>query len=466
MDPLHHTLNAAAEHLAKGQFEQAASTLEGMAHLEMGSGPRGRWTALQLLCTRARTSDDDASRELARSLGADMTDIDFVLSLASQLCDLDATAYAEQALRRLCELDPLNHLPYANLAVCLGRAGRFDEAIAAYTKALERDADFAPAYVQRAYCRQMIGELAESAKDYRAYLARDAEDAEAWDALAGVESDMGNVDEALAAHARAVALDPGRPERLLHASATARRHGRADMLGSYVEALRGLAPSGWQTALAEAYQMDMEGDRGGAWAQYRKAVARAETAGDAAGLATAGQALLWVALADEREDAMATHVPRLLEQGGFSEGILAVIRAWKGRESGAARNHEVVVQATRREPERTGADAHAGTAVVTSGTPTGTVIAAGGREAGVHAVEVDDARTPSLYRRTYEVVAERNETAAAFALEFEAWCGGRDAEAVSVTVISGEGEALQGVYAVSPRHDASAPARLPWEERQ
>jgi tetratricopeptide (TPR) repeat protein len=331
-------------------------------------------------------------------------------------------------------LEPRSPIPAANLGVFLGTQGRFDEAAEAYAAALDRDPQFAPAHLQRAYCLHVMGDLEASAADYRAFLDIEPDNAAAWDALGAVEAERGEAEAALGAHERALALNPEQPAWYLNAATTARRLGRLDLLTEYAAALERLAPGGWHAALIRAYRQHEADDFGAAWASYVEAFERAEHSGDMEGLGVAGHALLWYALTSKHTEVFDVYMRRLLARGIFADGVLAAIRAWHGRDSSAARSHDVVVEGVHGELGPRPADP---SVAVVDGRPVG-VIAMGAENGGMY------------YRREYQVVAENDEEAAAMALAFEGWCGGRDARVVSVTSSSDEGEALRGVYAASP----------------
>lgn len=431
-------LDATAHAIADGRWQDAEDALRGMESQTFNAHGQGRWTAQTILTLDGKGNDIEATRMLDRAIGNDAEDPAFVFALAAQLAELGADQRAERVLKRLCDLTPRDPFAHANYAVFLGRMGRFDEAVEAYSQALERNPSFAPAYLQRAYCYHTLGERDASAADYRAYLELEPGDAAAWDALGAVEAERERGDDALAAHRQAIALNPEQPLWLVNAATTARRLGRIDVLTEYAEAIDRLAPTEWHSALVRAYRQHESGDFGAAWSSYREAFHRAEAIVDSEGMSVTGHAVLWYALTSKHSEVFDDYMKRILGHGIFSEGVLAAVRAWYSAESSAARSHDVTIEAAR-SIERPLGDSAEGTPVIRDGQPAAAPVIGSG----------DDSANAFRYRRHYEVVAENEDEAAALAVVFEGWCGGGDAQAVSVRAVSEAAAGLRGVYAAS-----------------
>ncbi|MCH8201262.1 MAG: tetratricopeptide repeat protein, partial [Chloroflexi bacterium] len=77
--------------------------------------------------------------------------------------DFDAFVPAEIFLRNLCELEPEDHLAWYNLAIALGREGRYAESVQMYDECIQRNAAFADAYFQKAYCFELMDDLDQAA---------------------------------------------------------------------------------------------------------------------------------------------------------------------------------------------------------------------------------------------------------------------------------------------------------------
>src|SRR5207248_10286091 len=90
-------------------------------------------------------------------------------------------------------------------------AGRWDTAADLYRRALDRNPDNPPIWVQFGHALKESGNLAEAERAYRAAIARDPTAADSHLQLGHVLKLQGKQEEAEPAYLRAFALDPGLP---------------------------------------------------------------------------------------------------------------------------------------------------------------------------------------------------------------------------------------------------------------
>ena len=74
---------------------------------------------------------------------------------------------AEAAFRQYVELIPDEPNPYDSLAELLWKQGRYEDAIAAYRKALEQDPRFVPSYVGIGNNQILLGDAAAARETFR-----------------------------------------------------------------------------------------------------------------------------------------------------------------------------------------------------------------------------------------------------------------------------------------------------------
>ena len=90
----------------------------------------------------------------------------------------------------------------------LRRAGRFDEAVAQYVRAIQLKPDHVPARNHLAGLLRARGDVRAAAEQLRVAAAADPRDADTLNNLGTVERDLGRAAEALACYERALALNP------------------------------------------------------------------------------------------------------------------------------------------------------------------------------------------------------------------------------------------------------------------
>ena len=117
---------------------------------------------------------------------------------------------AEEELASLLKQYPQDPEPYFWLGRLQQNAGRQDEAVSFYSKAINRDQDYAPAYRYRASVFKDMGELEASAQDYSRLIELDPQDI-FYNRRGLVYEEMGQLSKALADYNKTIELSPKWP---------------------------------------------------------------------------------------------------------------------------------------------------------------------------------------------------------------------------------------------------------------
>lgn len=413
-------LEGAERLMEAGQLDEALSALAASAHRPLASGPRGRALALEVVCLERLGRGDEADSHIVETMKEEGDDIVFVLGAGMQFSDLDVFGHAEMFLRNLCELDPENHLAWYNLAVSLGREGRFDESVEMYDASLARDPEFVPSHLQRAHCLQLLNQPDDAAEAYARYVELEPADGDAWKSLAILESDRREFDAAYRAFEKAAETSDDLVDVYFNWAVSAVRRGDMDQHEVCLAKLNDLEPDGWRTLLTRA---DYEETQGAVWDAWEALCEGFETTieeddHDAADYVIVG--LLRFANRNGMADHAEEHIERAFQEELFSADFLEALQTILGRCSNEAYCFLVVLS------NRSGGD------------PSG---------AG------------EAWYVSYGVSAEDSEAAEAFAVDFHSRCTENPWGVHSIQKLSGPDEGSLGVYWRSDLLDAP-PAAL------
>jgi predicted O-linked N-acetylglucosamine transferase (SPINDLY family) len=231
-----------------------------------------------------------------------------------------------------------------DLAIKLAQAGRDDEALACFGRALAADPRNALAYANRAVLLANLGRREDSLADAQASLAIDAGNAAAWNTRGRVLAELGRIAEAAASFDRALALQPALLEARFNRASALRELGRtADALADY-ERVVALAPN---FALAHRHHGEALLLRG----EYARAIASLQRAAeldprDARACVAAAAALAALKRHDEAAALLSRALaldPRFPGLRGQLYHALANVCDWRARDAAAAE----IVQAVR-----------------------------------------------------------------------------------------------------------------------
>jgi len=112
------------------------------------------------------------------------------------------------AYQRAIQLDPKNAAPHNGLGNVYRALGKYDEAIAAYQRAIQLDPKVAAPHNGLGNVYRALGNYDEALAAYQRAIQLDPKDALPHNGLGNVYDDLDRYDEALAAYQRAIQLDP------------------------------------------------------------------------------------------------------------------------------------------------------------------------------------------------------------------------------------------------------------------
>jgi len=348
------TLDRAEELLANHNAERALDTIRTLYGQTLPSTDRGRALAIETVCLERLDRQSEASTLITEVMQEEGDDRAFVLAAGVAFSDLDAFVHADTFLRNLCALEPEDHVPWYNLAVALGRAGRYPEAIEAYDTCLRCEPTFTEAYVQRAFCHEMLNDLDAAASTYRTYLDTVPSDAEIWKALGIVESDRRRFDAAYRAFAQAAEHTSDPEDIYFNWAITAVRRQDMAQLEACIDRLQDLDAEGWRTLLARADHEEAVGNVWPAWellCEAFEALLDDEDDEDEAREYVAAVLLRYAHRNEMREHA-ADQILKMFEFRLLGEDVLEALQTLEGRFSRQTASYQVVLRAVREGKER------------------------------------------------------------------------------------------------------------------
>ncbi len=139
------------------------------------------------------------------------------------LLNLRALGYEEERrfedaladLRRAHFLAPTDYAILNGCGLCLARMERPEEALQCYDRVVAMQPDFGPAWFNRAWVLERLGESAKAAQSYARAAELNPQNAQAWANMAHLAARRGDA-EATRAHAdQALAMQPGHPTAIL-----------------------------------------------------------------------------------------------------------------------------------------------------------------------------------------------------------------------------------------------------------
>jgi len=405
-------LDKAEQLTEEGLFDDGLALVHSLYGAPLPSSLRGRSLAIEVVCLEGNHQIDDAENLIVDNMKEEGGDLAYVLAAGQQFSELEAFHYGEVFLRNLCDLDSQNAMAWYNLAVCLGRAARYQEALEIYDEALNRDPAFAQAYEQKAFCLAAVGDVPGAIQAYHSYFAFEPNDHETWIQVAELERESGNRAGAYEAFEKALGAGADKEEVLYNFVLAAKYFRDTDELERRVLELEALDDESWRALLARAELEQLNGDVWSAWEAVTEACAVVTEDDEDDDVF---EYVLCMLLAFARRHDMGIHadeyVEQVFEREFFTEHVLNELRLLAGRFSNAVRSYQVAL-------------AH-----------------------------VSDALSPARYR-ICGVSAESSESAADLAREFQRRCGREEWDVVSIHCLSDPDEGLIGVYWQSPVLDA------------
>lgn len=406
------TLDRAEELFVENKLTDALAVIQTLYDQALPSSDRGRALAIEVVLLEAMDRMDEAHGLVASIMKEEGDDAAFVQAAGVQFAEMGAFAHAEVFLKNLCELTPEDPMPWYNLAISLGREGRYSEAIAAYDQALAIEPTFSDCYFQKAECYSMMGDNAGAVETLSAYVAKEPEDGEAWVDLGVAQSDLGRFQDAYVSFESAVKTDHDLLDIHYNWAISAVRNRDLAQMEKCIEAMQDEEPGDWRTLVARA---DYEECLDHIWPAWEILLEAVEDAFDAEDdeeheerdyvIATA----LHFANRNKMQEHAVELIERIFDEGLFSEEVLGGLLVLNGRASMRAASYQVTFRAKTGESDN---------------------------------VFLDSGERYIVYG----VMADKAELAVEAAREFEARCSDLEWEVDSVIQLSPPDEGMLGVY--------------------
>lgn len=373
-------------------YKAAVEVLAALGLNEWPSKHQGRAMAPQGVCAEESSGPDRAEQIVSDILGHD-DDATFLLAAGNHFAALGDYEPAIEIIRKVCAIDPENHVAHHSLAMVLERDGQYEQALEAHRAALKREPALTASLPGMARCLEKVGHLAEAGEVRSQYLDREPDNAHEWIAMGALQGRLGDLDQADRAFQTAARTDPTSIELYYEWALCAANHGDKQRVAECARTLTRLAPCHWRTVTAAARLAEIEGQTWQGWETCLRAYEMAAESCNEDDWGEAAANYLHYAARNRLGCHAEAFVERLLQEGPLTEGVLAALRELSGRKSHEAVQHVVLIE--------------------------GDVPAPAG------AAPRSDDKAHYRYLRSYGVLAEDNGQARDFVVEFEARCGGR-----------------------------------------
>jgi tetratricopeptide (TPR) repeat protein len=173
-------------------------------------------SAFQGVASAVRAQDIPTAARLSRQ--ALDRGLEHPMFLNLRALDYEQAGMFKQALADLRRAHVLAPRDFAILNACglaLARMDRFDEALACYDQALALNPDFGPAWYNRAWVLEQLGELAKAIAGLERAVELNPENLQAWSNLGFLANRRGDEASARRYAEKALALRPGYPPAVL-----------------------------------------------------------------------------------------------------------------------------------------------------------------------------------------------------------------------------------------------------------
>lgn len=345
------TVDRAEELVVAGKYSDALALIQSLYEQTLPGSDRGRALALEVVVLESLDRNQEAHNIINDVMKEEGDDYAFVLAAGIEFAELSAFPHAEMFLKNLCELVPEDPIPWFNLAISLGREGRYPESVSAYDTCLKIEPEFSDVYFQKAHCHQLMGELDLAAATYTTYLERTPDDGEAWVGLAVIYSDLGDFNSAYDAFAKATNVEYDQEEVYYNWAITAVRNQDTEQVQRCIEALQDLNPNGWRTLMTRADYEEGQDHTWPAWEILLEALDEAieDEDLDAASRDYVIATILRFANRNQMHEHASEVVTRIFDEGLFGEEVLGALQILESKASNTAASYQVVLKTTVEE---------------------------------------------------------------------------------------------------------------------
>ena len=152
-------------------------------------------------------------------------------------------------------MDPEDPNAYNNRGITSAKEGRYEAAIARFTRALQRNPVFAEAYYNRGLVDLAIGQLGQAISDFTKAVEIRPEFAEGYSIRGDIYAAMNQYEQAISDFTKVIELDPDSAETYLKRSSAFYANGQYEKAWQDVNKIQGLGlpvPSGFLALLSAA----------------------------------------------------------------------------------------------------------------------------------------------------------------------------------------------------------------------
>ena len=341
------TLERAEELFVENKLNDALAVIQTLYDQSLPSSDRGRALAIEAVLLEAMDRMDEAHQLISAIMKEEGDDVTFVQAAGVQFAEMGAFPHAEIFLKNLCELTPEDPMPWYNLAISLGREGRYTEAITAYNRSLEIEPSFADCYFQKAECYSLMGDKENAVATLAEYVTNEPSDGEAWVDLGVAQSDLGRFKEAYTSFDSATKTEHDLLDIHYNWAISAVRNRDLAQMERSIEAMQDEEPADWRTLIARA---DYEECIDNIWPAWEILMEAVEDAFDAdPDEHEARDYVITTALHFVNRNKMQEHaselIDRIFDKALFSEEILGGLLVLNAKASMRAASYQVTFKA-------------------------------------------------------------------------------------------------------------------------
>jgi len=157
-------------------------------------------------------------------------------------------------------MDPEDPNAYNNRGIASAKEGRYEAAIAEFTRAFQRNPVFAEAYYNRGLVDLAIGQLGQAISDFSKTLEIRPEFVEGYSIRCDIHAAMGQYEQAISDFTKVIELDPDSTETYLKRSLAFYANGQYEKAWQDVNKIQDLGlsvPSGFLTLLSAASEKSL-----------------------------------------------------------------------------------------------------------------------------------------------------------------------------------------------------------------
>ena len=351
MSPQRVTLDTITELIQNGDFDEALSALDTLDQDSLTENDQPRVLALYIHCLRC-VGEDEAAEQMLSETESLMAEIPTApLTAGEALLGLEEYEDAEWLFERYCLSSPKDNEGWLHLGFAREALEDFEQALTAYSTAIELNAASPDGYRGKASTLSALGRASEAADFYQRYLAMFPCDPDAWISLGNIRTDLEDFDGAYAAFQSADQLeeDPLRLHMMWALSALACRDQK--QIKASLAKMKAADPKDWRTISVDAMLAETSGAIAKGWKCYRRAFELTCRDFPYGAIETSAELMLLFAVRHQLTAEYDEVLPQLFEIRPFSEHVLGAMRILSGAHADTAGDYMVVLEGSIDEED-------------------------------------------------------------------------------------------------------------------